>query len=154
MTEFTNVARLSAYTMYVGFVERADKRLAALLVYDIILMFGREKRYIWDAKFRLSTVLYLLVRYPVIVYQVYQIWMHPTSARVCPFTRFIHKGCYLHCLCIILWSVRGLSVIAILPVKTEGNCLAAMLWINSPSCSLSRSVVSPLPLPSSSVYMR
>lgn len=56
--------------------------LAAILAYDILLMFGREKQYIWDSKFRTSTVLYALVRYPVVFYQVYQICMHPTSTRV------------------------------------------------------------------------
>lgn len=44
-----------------------------LLAYDILLNLPREKRLVWDSKFRASSILYYMVRYPVIVYQVFNV---------------------------------------------------------------------------------
>ncbi|KAF9262191.1 hypothetical protein L218DRAFT_451466 [Marasmius fiardii PR-910] len=49
-----------------------------LLLYDIIINIDREKRLVWDAKFRASTVLYYILRYPVIAFQFFTVFLSPT----------------------------------------------------------------------------
>ena len=39
----------------------------ALLIYDILLRLPYEVKHIWQRKFRLGTILYLLAQYPVVV---------------------------------------------------------------------------------------
>ncbi|TFK52117.1 hypothetical protein OE88DRAFT_1605752, partial [Heliocybe sulcata] len=45
----------------------------ALMFYDMFLNIGREKRLVWDSKFRASSVVYLCVRYPLVAFQVFQV---------------------------------------------------------------------------------
>lgn len=47
--------------------------MTALLVYDILLNAAREKELIWTQRWRTSTVLYLLIRYPVMAFQIFSI---------------------------------------------------------------------------------
>lgn len=51
--------------------------LAALLGYDILINLSREKRLVWDTDFRPSSVVYYMVRYPVIAYQVFNVSYTP-----------------------------------------------------------------------------
>ncbi|EIM87610.1 uncharacterized protein STEHIDRAFT_121205 [Stereum hirsutum FP-91666 SS1] len=51
----------------------------ALLAYDILLNLGREKEYVWDRKFRMSSVLYYMTRYPVVAYQVFNVCYSTTT---------------------------------------------------------------------------
>ncbi|KAI0342659.1 hypothetical protein BDW22DRAFT_131793 [Trametopsis cervina] len=62
VNEFANVSRIT------------------ILLYDILINLEREKRLVWDAKFRASSVLYYVLRYPVIAFQVFTIFeSHITS---------------------------------------------------------------------------
>lgn len=49
------------------------------MFYDMILNMGREKRLVWDTKFRASSVVYYTVRYPLIAFQVFQVSWTPTT---------------------------------------------------------------------------
>ena len=40
----------------------------ALLVYDTLLTFSLEVKYIWRKKLKLGSVLYILVRYPIVFF--------------------------------------------------------------------------------------
>ncbi|KAL0954097.1 hypothetical protein HGRIS_005243 [Hohenbuehelia grisea] len=62
--------------------EFANFSRIALLAYDIVLNLGREKQFIWDDKFRPSHILYYLVRYPVIAFQIFQVTYKPTMPQV------------------------------------------------------------------------
>ncbi|KAF8981993.1 hypothetical protein BDQ17DRAFT_1193397, partial [Cyathus striatus] len=42
-----------------------------LLYYDYFLTFSKEVRYIWKAKFRLSTILYVFCRYAMVANVIY-----------------------------------------------------------------------------------
>ncbi|KZT21129.1 hypothetical protein NEOLEDRAFT_1181902 [Neolentinus lepideus HHB14362 ss-1] len=66
-------ARLSQVNRY-----GAYSRLA-LMFYDMVLNIGREKRLVWDTKFRASSVVYLCVRYPLIAFQVFQVCWTPST---------------------------------------------------------------------------
>ncbi|KAI0687744.1 hypothetical protein BC835DRAFT_1309104 [Cytidiella melzeri] len=59
VNEFANVSRII---------------ILALLLYDILLNLGREKQLVWDTKFRSSSVLYYVVRYPVLAFQIFTIF--------------------------------------------------------------------------------
>jgi len=54
----------------------------ALLAYDILLNLGREKRLVWEESFRISTVLYYILRYPVIAFQVFTLFLAPDLPQV------------------------------------------------------------------------
>lgn len=56
---------------------------AAILLYDILINLEREKRLVWDAKFRASSVLYYVLRYPVIAFQVFTIFESHITSQVC-----------------------------------------------------------------------
>ena len=46
----------------------------ALLAYDVLINLAREKRLVWDEKFRPSSVLYYLTRYPVVAFQIFNVY--------------------------------------------------------------------------------
>ncbi|KAF5358751.1 hypothetical protein D9758_008593 [Tetrapyrgos nigripes] len=54
----------------------------ALLGYDILLNIDREKRLIWEEGFRVSTVLYYILRYPVIAFQIFTLLLGPNLAQL------------------------------------------------------------------------
>ena len=61
----------------------------ALLAYDSLLMLSEEVTYIWNKKWKLGTVLYLLTRYPSLLYiftKVIKISTNFMSLEVC----FLH----------------------------------------------------------------
>ncbi|KAF8523522.1 hypothetical protein BU17DRAFT_63806 [Hysterangium stoloniferum] len=45
----------------------------ALYVWDILINLQREKEFIWDKKFKASTLLYFMARYPLIARSIFQI---------------------------------------------------------------------------------
>ncbi|VDB95655.1 unnamed protein product [Peniophora sp. CBMAI 1063] len=71
-----HAARKAQIGMYVGVAR------VALIVYDILICLGRESRYVWNTKFRVSSVLYYAVRYPVLAYQIFSIAYTPTTPQV------------------------------------------------------------------------
>jgi Family of unknown function (DUF6533) len=67
----------------------------ALLVYDSLLTIAPEIGYIWKTKFKLGTALYLLARYPLLLYHSLQIILalsNISSLQVCFFRQlsFVH----------------------------------------------------------------
>lgn len=56
----------------------------ALLAYDVLINLAREKRLVWDEKFRPSSVLYYLTRYPVVAFQIFNVVYTPSTPQVCP----------------------------------------------------------------------
>lgn len=46
----------------------------ALLAYELIINLGREKELIWEQKWRASTLIYFLLRYPVFAFQIFNVY--------------------------------------------------------------------------------
>ena len=55
---------------------------SAFIVYDILICLEREWRYVWRAKFRVSSALYYTVRYPVLAYQIFSVVYTPETPQV------------------------------------------------------------------------
>ncbi|KZV66581.1 hypothetical protein PENSPDRAFT_688876 [Peniophora sp. CONT] len=69
----THAARKAQIAMYVGVAR------VALIIYDILICLDRESRYVWQAKFRVSSLLYYTVRYPVLAYQIFSVAYTPST---------------------------------------------------------------------------
>ncbi|KZT28088.1 hypothetical protein NEOLEDRAFT_1146105 [Neolentinus lepideus HHB14362 ss-1] len=50
----------------------------ALMTYDIVLNLGREKQLVWDAKFRMYSMLYYMSRYPLVPFTIFEVFYTPT----------------------------------------------------------------------------
>ncbi|EPQ53639.1 hypothetical protein GLOTRDRAFT_130976 [Gloeophyllum trabeum ATCC 11539] len=65
------------------YVDRQVNRYAnfsrlALMIYDIVLNLGREKQLVWDTKFRTYSLLYYMSRYPLVPFQVFEVFYTPS----------------------------------------------------------------------------
>ncbi|KIP11194.1 hypothetical protein PHLGIDRAFT_125075 [Phlebiopsis gigantea 11061_1 CR5-6] len=75
---------------YIDFDDRRVSQSAAfsrltLLAYDIILNAPREKELIWDQRWRVSTAIYFVIRYPVLAFQIFNVYItsgHETAQYV------------------------------------------------------------------------
>jgi Family of unknown function (DUF6533) len=52
---------------------------AALLAYDTLLTLPSEITHIWGRRGRLGTVLYLLARYPALLYSILVVYLNTSS---------------------------------------------------------------------------
>lgn len=105
--------------------------MAALLAYDILLNLGREKELIWDTKFRTSSVLYYMTRYPVVAYQVFNVCYSPTTT---PKVRFAFIMDYLSTFgdLILIWALVVLLVVRLIKLgflATMGETEILMLFL-------------------------
>lgn len=72
----------------------AHCNLPALLAYDLLLSASREKHLVWDQKFRVSSVIYLFLRYPVIAFQVFNVCISYTAQQeVCSRSCRVSQRC-------------------------------------------------------------
>ncbi|KAI0703429.1 hypothetical protein BC835DRAFT_1318818 [Cytidiella melzeri] len=55
----------------------------ALLTYDLVLSASREKELIWQREFRSSSVIYVILRYPVIAFQLFNVVIGHTTIHDC-----------------------------------------------------------------------
>ncbi|KAH7100891.1 hypothetical protein BKA62DRAFT_830607 [Auriculariales sp. MPI-PUGE-AT-0066] len=78
------LAAVSAHALRSAQVTRfANVSRLALLAWDYLIMLHREKRFVWDAPFRISSVIYYTVRYPVLVFQIFNLVVTNRTAPVC-----------------------------------------------------------------------
>jgi hypothetical protein len=48
-----------------------------MILYDILINISREKRLVWEAPFRISTLVYYMARYPPIAYEMFGVIYRP-----------------------------------------------------------------------------
>ncbi|KAF8523517.1 hypothetical protein BU17DRAFT_63803 [Hysterangium stoloniferum] len=68
-------------------IQKITPLSVALYVWDILINLQREKELMWDKKFKASTFLYFMVRYPVIAKSIFQIIYTPETHQ--PFLPYI-----------------------------------------------------------------
>jgi Family of unknown function (DUF6533) len=70
---------------------------AALVAYDTLLTLPSKITHIWGRRVRLGTVLYLLARYPVLLYSIIAVYLNASNIplEVRRFIRYMNIG-YLH----------------------------------------------------------
>ncbi|KAJ3929409.1 MAG: hypothetical protein NXY57DRAFT_963636 [Lentinula lateritia] len=61
----------------------------AVLAYEILINLGREVDLVWSANFRWSNVIYYMNRYPVVVFQVWELCYKTSTPQLFWYTSFI-----------------------------------------------------------------
>ncbi|RPD79459.1 hypothetical protein L226DRAFT_567567 [Lentinus tigrinus ALCF2SS1-7] len=106
----------------------------ALLAYDVLINLAREKRLVWDEKFRPSSVLYYMTRYPVVAYQIFNVVYTPSTPQslspsscdaLDKFTWFISLVLTRFAIC----ASFILRVYAVMPQDILGMLLAIVLGL-------------------------
>ncbi|THV04063.1 hypothetical protein K435DRAFT_835517 [Dendrothele bispora CBS 962.96] len=106
--------------------EFANASRITLILYDVLLNLDREKRLIWEEKFRASTLLYYILRYPVIAFQIFTLFIAPDL----PHCDGLYKFTFtlsITCTRIALCMSFILRVYAVLPKGVFCNISTAFL---------------------------